>query len=118
MAHPRQGSHGPSRETKALALVKDPVQLGTVAVGEILTYLESDRYLRKRGAADYMGVSRRKLDQLLPRMPHYRVDGMILLRKSEIDGWMAMNKIDPQEDLDAIVDDVLGRLKGGNHESR
>ena len=93
--------------------MKDPLRLGTVSVGEILTYLESDHYMRKRGAADYMGLSRRKLDQLLPRMPHYRVDRMILLRKSEIDGWMAMNKVNPQEDLDAIVDDVLGRLKGG-----
>ena len=51
-----------------------------------------DRYLSLRSLAAYAGVSVRTLRGLLVRrhgpLPHYRMGGKILVRRSEFDAWI------------------------------
>ena len=75
-----------------------------------------DRYLSLRSLAAYAGMSIRTLRALLVRrhapLPHYRIGGKILLRRSEFDQWAAEFKIvRPPLDLDAVVGDGMRGLE-------
>jgi hypothetical protein len=43
-------------------------------------------------------------------LPHYRVGGKILVRRSEFDAWMVKFKVNEPSRVDAIVTDILARL--------
>jgi hypothetical protein len=43
-------------------------------------------------------------------LPHYRVDGTILVRRSECDLWIAAYRRVGDTEVDQIVDDVLAKL--------
>jgi excisionase family DNA binding protein len=75
-----------------------------------------DRYLSLRSLATYAGLSIRTLRGYLRRrhapLPHYRIGGKILVRRSEFDRWASEFKIDrPPVDLDALVGDVMHGLR-------
>ena len=40
-------------------------------------------------------------------LPHYKVCGKILIKKSEFDEWMERFRVDPDLNLNAIVDGVM-----------
>ena len=61
-----------------------------VRVGEVISYLDSDRFMDKREAAEYCGVSIRTLDGW-KGLPRYRPSGKTLFRRSEIDAFMQAN---------------------------
>jgi len=45
-------------------------------------------------------------------LPHYRIGGKILVRRSEFDRWASEFKVDrPPVDLDALVGDVMHGLR-------
>ncbi len=71
-----------------------------------------DPWLSLKGLAGYSGLSVRKLRDYLTRplspLPHYRVDGKILVRRSEFDAWMQAFKHTP--DLDRLVDEVVEEI--------
>ena len=71
-----------------------------------------DPWLSLRGLAGYSGLSVRKLRDCLTRpvrpLPHFRVDGKILVRRSDFDTWMQAFRDTP--DVDRIVRDVLADL--------
>lgn len=71
-----------------------------------------DPWLSLRGLAEYSGLSVRKLRACLTHpltpLPHYRVDGKVLVRRSEFDTWMQAFHHTP--DVDRIVAEVLGTL--------
>ena len=74
-----------------------------------------DRYLSLRSLAAYAGLSIRTLRGYLGRrhapLPHYRIGGKILVRRSEFDRWAAEFKVvHPHVDLDAVVGDVVRGL--------
>jgi excisionase family DNA binding protein len=84
-------------------------------VVEALTVsLPLDPFLSLKGLATYSGLSVRKLrdylDNPLHPLPHYRVGGKILVRRSEFDAWMSTYRRVGSVDVDQIVEDVLGRL--------
>jgi excisionase family DNA binding protein len=45
-------------------------------------------------------------------IPHYKLKGKILIRKSEFDAWLELYRVRKKRRLDGIVDDVLHSLKG------
>jgi len=74
-----------------------------------------DRYLSLRSLATYAGLSIRTLRGYLGRrhapLPHYRIGGKILVRRSEFDRWASEFKVvRPHVDLDAVVGDVVRGL--------
>ena len=69
-------------------------------------------WLSLRELTEYASVSERTLRQWLHRstdaLPAVRVDGKILVRKSEFDAWLERHRIRPDSiDVGQIVDDVL-----------
>jgi hypothetical protein len=84
------------------------------SVEQIIVSVPLDPYLSLKALAAYSGLSVRKLrDQLRHPsrpLPHYRVDGKILVRRSEFDAWIAAYRRVGESDVDRIVDDVLAKL--------
>ena len=75
-----------------------------------------DRYLSVRSLATYSGMSVRTLRALFVRrhapLPHYRIGGKILVRRSEFDQWAAEFRIvRPPLDLEVVVGDVMRGLE-------
>jgi excisionase family DNA binding protein len=64
--------------------------------------------------AQYAGLSVRTLRTLLSRgehaLPHYRMAGKILVKRSEFDRWMQEYRREAPSRVDAIVDEVLKGL--------
>jgi excisionase family DNA binding protein len=53
---------------------------------------EDDRYLTLQQAADYTGVVRRTIERWMrwpEPLPTFRIGSRILIRKSELDAWIA-----------------------------
>lgn len=77
-----------------------------------------DLYLSLRGLSGYAGLSVRKLRDYLVDpgrpLPHYRIGGKLLVRRSEYDAWARAFQVTANERLEDIVDDVVGRLGDGN----
>ena len=74
-----------------------------------------DPFMSLRILASYSCVSVRKLrgylqDPVHP-MPHYRVGGKIVVRRSEFDAWMAAYRRVGQADVEGIVDAVMRDLR-------
>jgi len=69
--------------------------------------------LRPVEAAEALGISERKLRQLLPRLPHVRLDGVVVLPVEGLRRWLAENVETGQSRVDAAVGDVLSELGAG-----
>ncbi len=69
---------------------------------------------RLKALADYSSLSVRKLRDHLEDpahpLPHYRVGGKILVRRSEFDGWLSRYRRVGRADVDQVVADVLRTL--------
>jgi excisionase family DNA binding protein len=76
--------------------------------------LDVDGYLPLKALAAYCGLSVRTLRGYLLHLsrplPHYRVGGKVLVKRSEFDGWMATFRDQAASPVDALVDDVLRGL--------
>lgn len=74
-----------------------------------------DPFLSLRALAAYSAISVRKLREYLEDpshpLPHYKVGGKLLVRRSEFDAWIAPYRRRGREDLDAIVNDVLRAVR-------
>jgi excisionase family DNA binding protein len=106
-----QGAFTPSRE---------PTQVRGVLAERVIVSTPLDPFLSLKALASYSGLSVRKLRDLLVDptrlLPHYRVGGKILVRRSEFDGWMqqyrpAGNTPEGNTNVARVVDNVLGSLK-------
>ena len=45
-------------------------------------------------------------------LPYYKLKGKILIRKSEFDTWLEGYRVNKKQDLDNIIHEVMGSLKG------
>ena len=45
--------------------------------------------LRPKQAAEALGISERRLRQLVPKLPHVRLDGVLLFPVEELRAWLA-----------------------------
>jgi excisionase family DNA binding protein len=73
-----------------------------------------DAYLPLVALAKYAGLSVRTLRSYLTHsahpLPHYRVGGKVLVKRSEFDDWMATFRGQTASSVDVLVDDVLRGL--------
>jgi len=73
-----------------------------VSVREILNFIESDRYLDLKEAAEYLPLSERTIRQHLKEIPCFRYGKKIIFKKSELDQWMEGFRVRDQ-DLDQAM---------------
>jgi excisionase family DNA binding protein len=59
------------------------------------------RWMRSAEAADYLGLSRSALYDRVSRkaLPHYKVDGILLFKRDELDAWFEQYREEPREPL-------------------
>lgn len=73
-----------------------------------------DAYLPLKHLALHAGIGVRTLRGYLSHpsrpLPHYRVGGKVLVRRSEFDEWMSGFRVTTLSRVGAIVADVLGKL--------
>jgi hypothetical protein len=92
----------PSLDTNAL-----------VRIGEILTYLDADRFLDKREAARFCGVGLRTFETWMGRLPRYRPSGKVLFRKSELIEFLERHQEHPADiDLERLADEAVRKVLG------
>ena len=53
-------------------------------------------------------------DYLKIGLPHFRLKGKILVRRSDFDTWIEHYRVDANSELTNVVDEILGRLEGDN----
>ncbi len=74
-----------------------------------------DAYLPLRALAGYSGLSVRTLRGYLVHasspLPHYRIGGKVLVRRSEFDAWAARFRVNHRPIIDELVRDVLTDLR-------
>lgn len=76
-----------------------------------------DSYLPLRELSIYSGLSVRTLRGYLSHisrpLPHYRVGGKVLVKRSEFDQWAETFRVTARPDMsmDAIVDDMIAGLR-------
>ncbi len=85
-----------------------------VSIQEVLLYFDPDRYMDKRGAAEYTSLSVRNLEARLSEIPHFRVGNKVLFKKSELDHWMETHREGDSRNLDLIADEAVKDLRGGD----
>jgi hypothetical protein len=69
-----------------------------------------DGHLSLRALATYSDMSVRSLRDYLTDanpIPHYRMKGKILVKRSEFDAWMSTHRVRADESLADMVDDVM-----------
>ena len=78
---------------------------------------DRDCYFDLKGLAQYCSLSIRTLRDYLKdgnyALPHFRLHGKILVRKSEFDRWVERFRAD-KKNLDKLVDEVVSELRGNN----
>jgi hypothetical protein len=112
----RQGHPGNGRgaEVAQRQILGNPPGTQPIHIlGSVDVQVPLDPYMDLQALSQYSSISVRKLRDLLkdpPRpLPCYRVDGKILVRRSEFDAWMQRFKYTP--DLDKIVDEVVSEIR-------
>lgn len=92
----------------------ETAQVRGVLAERVVVSTHLDPFLSLKALAEYSALSVRKLRDLLDDpahpLPHYRVGGKLLVRRSEFDGWIAVYRQRGREDIDAIVRDALKGL--------
>lgn len=76
----------------------------------------SDYYLKIKILSQYSGISERKLRELIHHpiypLPSYKVEGNILIKKSEFDQWIQRFKqVSDEINVDAVINDVMKDLQ-------
>ncbi len=74
---------------------------------------EKDRYYDLRGLEAYSSLARGTLRDYLKRdLPHYKLRGKILVRKSEFDKWIEKYRLNKKRDIEDMVDGMMNDLEG------
>lgn len=100
----REGAADAVRRTAATNRIAD----------RLAVRVDLDPFLSLKALAAYSGLSVRRLRDCLRDpahpLPHYRVGGKILVRRSEFDAWMAAYRQRGSADVDRIVAETLREL--------
>ena len=109
-AQPAGKARQPSRSGQPVAQVRGVLGVQVVLASAL------DPFLSLRALASYSCLSVRKLRECLVDsvhpLPHYRLGGKIIVRRSEFDAWMAAYRRVRQADVERIVDSVVRDLRG------
>lgn len=83
-------------------------------IKEIVGIRVDDCYMSLRALSVYSGISKRKLDDLRKDpynpLPTFRVDGKVLVKKSEFDRWMERYRVrvsGASRNVDQILEEVM-----------
>jgi excisionase family DNA binding protein len=83
-----------------------------LAIEQAKVVVELDPYLSLKALASYSGLSVRRLRDLLSDpahpLPHYKVGGKILVRRSSFDRWIEFYNATP--DVSGVVNEVVSDL--------
>ena len=73
----------------------------------------NDRYLDLQKLSEYSSLAVPTLRDYIKRgtLPHYKLLGKIVIKKSEFDGWMEQFKVDKTDELESLVEDAIASLK-------
>ena len=89
-------------------------QLRGVLTERVVVSTPLDPFLSLKALAGYSALTTRKLREHLDDpghpLPHYRVGGKILVRRSEFDAWIAAYRRVGRVDVDQAVQEVLREL--------
>ena len=96
--------------------MKEPVaQVRGVLAERVIISTLLDPFLSLRALASYGSLSVRKLRDCLADtthpLPHYRIGGKILVRRSEYDDWASRYRRVGAADVDELIDEVLRDLQ-------
>ena len=87
------------------------------AIKEIVGIRVDDCYMSLKALSAYSGISKRKLDNLRKdpynSLPTFKVDGKVLVKKSEFDRWMERHRVtstDAGPKVNQIVEEVMAGL--------
>jgi hypothetical protein len=80
-----------------------------------MTSIASDAYLSLKALSGYAGLSVRTLRGYLTSathpLPHFRVGGKLLVKRSEFDQWISGFRAESAgASVDAVVDEILRRV--------
>ena len=91
-------------------------QVRGVLAEQVVVSTELDPFLSLRALATYSGLGVRTLRGYLTDpghpLPHYRIGGKIVVRRSEYDAWAAQFKAFRNQSVDQVVAEVLAGLGG------
>jgi excisionase family DNA binding protein len=89
-------------------------QVRGILAEQVIVSTSLDPFLSVKALASYSGLSTRKLRDHLQGpahpLPHYRIGGKILVRRSEFDAWIGHYRQLGSQDLDRVVARVLWEL--------
>jgi hypothetical protein len=90
-------------------------QVRGIVADRVVVSTALDPFLSLRALASYACVSVRKLrehlDDAIHPLPHYRIGGKIVVRRSEFDAWMTAYRRVGHADVGGIVDSVMRDLR-------
>ena len=66
--------------------------------------------LRPREAAQALGLSERKLREVLPELPHVRVGGAVLLPVEALRAWLQQQATVERGRVDAVVKEIMASV--------
>ena len=84
---------------------------GTVSVAEIFPFIEQDRYMSLKEAAEYLPFCALTISKHLKEIPHFRYNRKLFFRKSELDQWAEHWRV-RTDDLDKamqIAEEMLSK---------
>ena len=70
--------------------------------------------LRPKEAAEALGVSERKLREMLPELPHVRRDSVVMLPVEGLRAWLSEQAEARSSGADAVASEILEELQGDN----
>ncbi len=75
---------------------------------EPLPRLDERLALRPGEAARALGVSERKLREMLPALPHIRAGGVVLIPVKALEDWLTENLAEKEADrIDRAITDIM-----------
>lgn len=76
-----------------------------------------EKYFDLRGLSTYSSIALPTLRDYIKKhnLPCYKVSGKILVQKSEFDQWLHRYRIRRNEDLNALVNEVLRNIRSARY---
>jgi len=73
----------------------------------------TDQYMSLKGLSTYsaMGVPTLRDYMRSEGLPHFKLKGKVLIKRSEFDRWLEKYRVDQAQDLISLVDGVMDAIK-------
>jgi excisionase family DNA binding protein len=116
LSEAKKAAREPRSARRASPSGRPAAQVRGVLAEQVVVSTALDPFLSLRALASYAGLSVRTLRDHLAHparpLPHYRIGGKILVRRSEFDAWIAAHRRVGLADVSGIVNEVLRSVAG------